>query len=120
MVLQTLLVLVKRKPPAGKKLLILGTTSAGEVLDSMDLTSVFNVTLHVPSLRTDEIIRVLREAGAFEVGRLVVLLGMLAAQSEQRAVAHYCASIVRGCLAGVAVGVTTTQHRQHVTSHIDM
>jgi len=66
-VLQTLMVLVKRKPPADKKLLILGTTSAGEVLDSMDLSSVFNVTLHVPSLRTDEIIRVLRETSAFEV-----------------------------------------------------
>jgi vesicle-fusing ATPase len=33
----------------------------------MDLSSVFNVTLHVPSLRTDEIIRVLRETSAFEV-----------------------------------------------------
>lgn len=76
-ILQTLLVLVKRNPPADKKLLILGTTSAGDVLESMELTQVFNVTLHVPSLRTDEIIRVLRETAAFEVRDLPVAVERL-------------------------------------------
>jgi hypothetical protein len=62
---QVLLVLVKRQPPAGKKLLVIGTSSAGEVLESMGLAEAFNVTLHVPALRADEIVRVLRESDAF-------------------------------------------------------
>jgi vesicle-fusing ATPase len=60
-----LLVLVKRQPPAGKKLLVIGTTSSGEVLESMGLSEAFNVTLHVPSLRSEEIVKVLRESEAF-------------------------------------------------------
>jgi hypothetical protein len=35
--LQTLLVLVKRQPPVGKKLLIIGTSSTGEIMESMGL-----------------------------------------------------------------------------------
>ncbi len=42
-VLQTLMVLVKRIPPPGKKLMVIGTTSSGEVLQSMDLSAAFNV-----------------------------------------------------------------------------
>ena len=34
---QTLLVLIKRVPPAGRKLLIVGTSSQGDVLESMGL-----------------------------------------------------------------------------------
>lgn len=64
-VLQTLLVLVKRNPIPGRKLLILGTTSQGDVLDSMGLADVFNVNLHVPSLREKEIEKVLYDQGAF-------------------------------------------------------
>eukprot|EP00983_Pelagomonas_calceolata_P111928 1159832-Pelagomonas_calceolata.AAC.12 len=33
----TLLVLVKRQPPVGKKLLIIGTSSTGEIMESMGL-----------------------------------------------------------------------------------
>lgn len=44
-VLQTLLVLVKRMPPPGRKLFVVGTTSNGDVLSSMDLTSAFQVCL---------------------------------------------------------------------------
>jgi hypothetical protein len=35
---QTLLVLIKKRPPAGHKLLILGTSSSGEVMDSLGLS----------------------------------------------------------------------------------
>ena len=49
-VLQALLVLLKKKPPAGRKLLVIGTSSVAHVMDSMDLASVFNVTLNVPNL----------------------------------------------------------------------
>lgn len=65
-VLQTLLVLIKKQPPPGKKLLILGTSSQGEVLESMGFPDVFNVTLHVPALREDEIIKVMRQLDIFD------------------------------------------------------
>ena len=42
-VLQTLLVLVKRMPPPGRKLMVIGTSSNPDVLSSMDLTAAFNV-----------------------------------------------------------------------------
>ncbi len=67
LILQVLLVLVKKQPPASRKLLVIGTTSAGEVLDSMALTEVFNVSLHVPSLKAEEVVRVLRDQEAFEL-----------------------------------------------------
>ncbi len=37
-VLQTLLVLIKRMPPFGRKLLVIGTTSQGDVSESMGLS----------------------------------------------------------------------------------
>lgn len=66
-VLQTLLVLVKKMPPPGRKLLIIGTTSTGEVVESMGLSEVFNVSLHVPALRVDEIVRVVRHLDVFNI-----------------------------------------------------
>jgi vesicle-fusing ATPase len=65
-VLQALLVLVKRQPPEGRRLLVIGTSSAGEVLDSMGLAAAFNVQLHVPALRPPEIAAVLEQQGAFD------------------------------------------------------
>lgn len=67
LVLQVLLVLVKKQPPAGRKLLVIGTSSSGEVLESMGLSSAFNVQLHVPALRPEEVARVLRQQEAFEL-----------------------------------------------------
>eukprot|EP01012_Entosiphon_sulcatum_P047821 TRINITY_DN653_c0_g1_i1.p1 TRINITY_DN653_c0_g1~~TRINITY_DN653_c0_g1_i1.p1 ORF type:complete len:779 (+),score=221.41 TRINITY_DN653_c0_g1_i1:49-2337(+) len=66
-ILQTLLVLIKKAPPkshkAGvsaeeerthyeqtKKLLVVGTTSSLDILQSLELTNVFTAELHVPSL----------------------------------------------------------------------
>ncbi len=45
-------------------LLVVGTTSAGEVLDSMALRGVSDVSLHVPSLKAEEVVRVLRDKQA--------------------------------------------------------
>lgn len=42
---QTLLVLVKRMPPVGKKLLVIGTSSTGEIMESMGLGGGSRVTL---------------------------------------------------------------------------
>jgi hypothetical protein len=39
-VLQTLLVLVKKMPKDGKKLLVIGTTSQGDVLESMGISEL--------------------------------------------------------------------------------
>ena len=64
-VLQALLVLIKRQPPKGKKLLVIGTTSNKIVLDDMGLTDAFDATVSVPSLTTDEATTVIKEIDAF-------------------------------------------------------
>jgi vesicle-fusing ATPase len=65
-VLQALLVLLKRTPPEGHKLLVIGTTSEARVLDEMAVTGVFNVVLNVPVLNTEDTTRVLKAIDAFE------------------------------------------------------
>nr|CCC89325.1 unnamed protein product [Trypanosoma congolense IL3000] len=47
-ILQALLVLIKRPPPNERKLLVIATTSMGEVMDTLELTSCFSLKLHVP------------------------------------------------------------------------
>ncbi|XP_038048750.1 vesicle-fusing ATPase-like isoform X2 [Patiria miniata] len=54
LVLQALLVLLKKIPPKGRKLLIIGTTSQKEVLQQMEMVSTFNTHIHVPALSTGE------------------------------------------------------------------
>lgn len=48
--LQTILVLVKRPPPAGKKILIVGTTSLVDVLESLEIVNTFSLQVFLPSL----------------------------------------------------------------------
>ncbi|WIA31160.1 hypothetical protein OEZ86_001171 [Tetradesmus obliquus] len=64
-ILQVLLVLIKKQPPAGRKLLIIGTSSAGDVLEPMGLSSAFNVQLHVPALRGAEVEAVMMADSSF-------------------------------------------------------
>eukprot|EP00884_Botryococcus_braunii_P005505 jgi/Botrbrau1/14956/Bobra.0018s0059.1 len=64
-VLQVLLVLLKRVPPEGRKLLILGTSSSAAVMDDMGIAAAFNVVLHVPKLHEEEIRMVLVTLDAF-------------------------------------------------------
>ena len=52
-------------PPEGRKLLVLGTTSVGAVMQEMDVTSAFNVSLHVPMLRESQVGAVMHSLGAF-------------------------------------------------------
>jgi hypothetical protein len=54
-----------QKPPEGRKLLVVGTTSEGVVMDEMGVSSAFNVALHVPVLREPEIHTVLATLRAF-------------------------------------------------------
>ena len=49
-VLQALIVLLKKKLRAGRKLLIIGTSSCRDVLDQMQMLSCFNTVIHVPAI----------------------------------------------------------------------
>eukprot|EP00887_Chlorella_sp_A99_P002765 scaffold6.g2765.t1 len=61
-VLQTLLVLLKKLPPPGRKLFVMGTTSLGIVMQEMDVAQTFNVVLPVARLSRPEIKSVLQQA----------------------------------------------------------
>ncbi|CAG9560635.1 unnamed protein product [Danaus chrysippus] len=64
--LQALLVLLKKQPPKGRKLLILCTSSRRQVLEDMEVLSAFTGVLHVPNLSQPEhVMTVLEESDAF-------------------------------------------------------
>ena len=52
--LQTLLVLLKKPPPAGHSLLVVGTTAIAHLLEDVQLVSAFNLKLHLPKLEPSE------------------------------------------------------------------
>lgn len=63
-VLQTLLVFLKKDPPKGKKLLIIGTTSNKMVLEDMEFMKCFDSVLSVPQVSTrEEFAKVLHDLG---------------------------------------------------------
>ncbi|KAF2303332.1 hypothetical protein GH714_016817 [Hevea brasiliensis] len=62
---QTLLVLLKRLPPKGKKLMVIGTTSEVGFLDSIGICDAFSVTYHVPTLKAEDAKKVLRQLNVF-------------------------------------------------------
>ncbi|KAL9272878.1 Vesicle-fusing ATPase-like protein, partial [Drosera capensis] len=65
LIAQTLLVLLKRLPPQGKNLLVMGTTSEVSFLDSVGLRDAFSVTYHIPTLRFDDAKKVLQQLNVF-------------------------------------------------------
>ena len=57
-ILQTLLVLLKKKPPLSeigpeRKLIIIGCTGLKMLLEHLDLIDCFNIPLKVPNIKTD-------------------------------------------------------------------
>eukprot|EP01094_Clydonella_sp_ATCC50884_P021420 TRINITY_DN4712_c0_g1_i1.p1 TRINITY_DN4712_c0_g1~~TRINITY_DN4712_c0_g1_i1.p1 ORF type:complete len:852 (-),score=335.25 TRINITY_DN4712_c0_g1_i1:305-2518(-) len=64
-VLQTLLVLIKRPPPPGKRLFVIGTTSKKRLLADMGCVEVFSATLTMPNVRPQEAPRVLQKLNLF-------------------------------------------------------
>ncbi|XP_059388160.1 vesicle-fusing ATPase-like [Carassius carassius] len=54
LVLQALLVLLKKPPPRGRKLLILGTTSRKDVLQEMGMLDSFSTTIHIPNISSGQ------------------------------------------------------------------
>jgi len=64
--LQALLVLLKKQPPKGRKLLILCTSSRKQVLEEMEMISAFTAVLHVPNLsKPEHLLAVLEESDVF-------------------------------------------------------
>jgi len=62
--LQALLVLFKKVPPKGRRLLILATSSQRAILDQMEMIPCFTDVLHVPNLSTAEhLMAVIRKSG---------------------------------------------------------
>ncbi|KAJ6216948.1 hypothetical protein RDWZM_008105 [Blomia tropicalis] len=65
LVLQALMVLLKKEPPPGKKLMVLCTSSCSDVLRDMGLLSTFTSVLHCPNLSNSvNLINVLKEMGS--------------------------------------------------------
>jgi len=65
-VLQALIVLFKKKPPNGRKLLVIGTTSKANVLKDMGFLSSCSAVLDLPSITDgDDVVRVLETFGGF-------------------------------------------------------
>ncbi|KAM5588225.1 vesicle-fusing ATPase [Rosa sericea] len=62
---QTLMLLLKRTPPKGKKLLVFGTTSELGFLDSIGFCDTFSVTYNVPTLQTPAAKKVLEQLNVF-------------------------------------------------------
>ncbi|KAL8505872.1 hypothetical protein ACS0TY_016917 [Phlomoides rotata] len=62
---QTLMVLLKRLPPKGKKVLVIGTTSEVNFLESVGIRDSFSVTYHVPTLKTEDAKKVLQQLNVF-------------------------------------------------------
>ncbi|KAE8283885.1 Vesicle-fusing ATPase [Larimichthys crocea] len=67
LVLQALLVLLKKPPPKGRKLLIIGTTSRKDVLQEMEMLDAFSTTIHIPNISSGEqLVEALELLGSFE------------------------------------------------------
>ncbi|ONK75683.1 uncharacterized protein A4U43_C03F19450 [Asparagus officinalis] len=62
---QTLMVLLKRLPPKGKNMLVIGTTSEAGFLESLGICDAFSVTYHVPTLDKQDAKKVLQSLNVF-------------------------------------------------------
>ena len=65
-VLQTVMVLLRKQPPKGRRLLILATTTERSILKQLDVFNSFNSDIPVPTVNTyEELAYILTETGAF-------------------------------------------------------
>jgi len=68
-ILQNLLVLIRKRPPKGHRLLIIGTTSNLRVLEQLELAGdrgAFTTTIQVPLLEQEECAQVMRKMNCFD------------------------------------------------------
>lgn len=79
-ILQTLRTLIRSVPPKGHRLLIMATTSRRNILQQLDLTSIFNKEIAVPSLHSlSELETVLQNQKIFrDQGSLVEAMNRVA------------------------------------------
>jgi len=75
--LQALLVLLKRKPPPGHKLFVLGTTSSADVMSCMGLDAAFSYTVELPALDAGSILSVVRTLDVFPERDLEAAVNLL-------------------------------------------
>merc|ERR1712241_788597 len=76
--LQALLVLLKKSPPKGRRLLVFATTSRRDVLEQMEMTSAFTDVLHVANLTTgSHLMSILTQSDAFSKEDLAKLAKQL-------------------------------------------
>lgn len=65
-VLQTVLVLLRKQPPKGRRLLVLATTTERSVLRQLDVFNSFNSDIKVPNVESyEELAHTLQEEGSF-------------------------------------------------------
>ncbi|KAG8344649.1 putative vesicular fusion protein nsf [Trypanosoma vivax] len=62
-ILQALLVLTKRPPPEGRRLLVIATTSLYDMMDRLELAACFSVKLNIPSVTPEGVECVAKEMG---------------------------------------------------------
>ena len=66
-VLQALMVLLKKEPPSGRRLLVLATTGERSVLQQLDLFTAFDADIAVPNVGSHaELLHILNQSGAIE------------------------------------------------------
>ena len=114
-VLQALMVLLKKQPPKGRRLLVLATSSERTVLQQLDLFSSFDADIAVPNVRGyDELAYILQQAGGLQdadkaieelrqitgrqevgVGIKKILLGMETARQDQDVAGRFASVIAR-------------------------
>uniref|UniRef100_A0A6C0JSY2 Vesicle-fusing ATPase n=1 Tax=viral metagenome TaxID=1070528 RepID=A0A6C0JSY2_9ZZZZ len=67
LILQTLLVLLKKQPPHNNHLLVIGTTSNRDIMESLEVTKAFTSIVHVFPLTTiNQIVLVLEHINLFD------------------------------------------------------
>ncbi|KAL9577490.1 MAG: hypothetical protein Q9212_006328 [Teloschistes hypoglaucus] len=72
-ILQALMVLLKKNPPEGRRLLVLATTSEKSVLQQLDIYTAFDADIPVPNVGSyQELLTIMQQSGAFaDPGRAI-------------------------------------------------
>lgn len=74
-VLQTLMVFLQKQPTAGRRMLVLATTTSRAVLKQLDMYNVFNSDIKVPSVtKREELSFLLAQSEAFDEGEIEQVL----------------------------------------------
>jgi vesicle-fusing ATPase len=86
-ILQTLMVILRKQPAKGRRLLILATTTERAVLKQLDLYNSFNSDIMVPNVMTyDELRYIMEQSGAFDDSEIEQALGEVGGINEDRTI----------------------------------